>query len=94
MKYLHNRDVIHGRLKSRNCVVDGRFVLKVTEYGFNEIILTQGVDFDEGRPEGKSIRTHTLHSTYQSQQILHLIIYQVITQTKDTCVRFPPGQVM
>uniref|UniRef100_A0A674BX78 Guanylate cyclase n=1 Tax=Salmo trutta TaxID=8032 RepID=A0A674BX78_SALTR len=51
MKYLHNRDVIHGRLKSRNCVVDGRFVLKVTEYGFNEIILTQGVDFDEGRPE-------------------------------------------
>uniref|UniRef100_A0A8C7TYM3 Guanylate cyclase n=1 Tax=Oncorhynchus mykiss TaxID=8022 RepID=A0A8C7TYM3_ONCMY len=51
MKYLHNRDVIHGRLKSRNCVVDGRFVLKVTEYGFNEIITTQGVDFDEGRPE-------------------------------------------
>uniref|UniRef100_A0A8C7U0P4 Guanylate cyclase n=1 Tax=Oncorhynchus mykiss TaxID=8022 RepID=A0A8C7U0P4_ONCMY len=47
MKYLHNRDVIHGRLKSRNCVVDGRFVLKVTEYGFNEIITTQGVDFDE-----------------------------------------------
>ncbi|CAB1352606.1 unnamed protein product [Coregonus sp. 'balchen'] len=51
MKYLHNRDVIHGRLKSRNCVVDGRFVLKVTEYGFNEIISTQGVDFDEGKPE-------------------------------------------
>uniref|UniRef100_A0A8C7JU93 Guanylate cyclase n=1 Tax=Oncorhynchus kisutch TaxID=8019 RepID=A0A8C7JU93_ONCKI len=90
MKYLHNRDVIHGRLKSRNCVVDGRFVLKVTEYGFNEIITTQGVDFDEGRPEGKSTRTHTLHSTYQSQQILLLIIYQVITRTKYTCVRFPP----
>ena len=90
MKYLHNRDVIHGRLKSRNCVVDGRFVLKVTEYGFNEIITTQGVDFDEGRPDGKSTRTHTLDTTYQSQQILLLIIYQVITRTKDTCVRFPP----
>uniref|UniRef100_A0A6Q2ZQK4 Guanylate cyclase n=1 Tax=Esox lucius TaxID=8010 RepID=A0A6Q2ZQK4_ESOLU len=51
MKYLHHRGVIHGRLKSRNCVVDGRFVLKVTEYGFNEIILSQNIEFHEGRPE-------------------------------------------
>uniref|UniRef100_A0A673ZR50 Guanylate cyclase n=1 Tax=Salmo trutta TaxID=8032 RepID=A0A673ZR50_SALTR len=51
MKYLHNRNVIHGRLKSRNCVVDGRFVLKVTEYGFNEILSTQSINFDKGRPE-------------------------------------------
>uniref|UniRef100_A0A4W4FCT9 Guanylate cyclase n=1 Tax=Electrophorus electricus TaxID=8005 RepID=A0A4W4FCT9_ELEEL len=34
MKYLHHRSVCHGRLKSRNCVVDGRFVLKVTDYGY------------------------------------------------------------
>ncbi|XP_008071181.1 retinal guanylyl cyclase 2 [Carlito syrichta] len=38
MKYLHHREFVHGRLKSRNCVVDGRFVLKVTDYGFNEIL--------------------------------------------------------
>lgn len=57
MKYLHNRDVIHGRLKSRNCVVDGRFVLKVTEYGLNEILSTQSINFDKGRPEGKSMGT-------------------------------------
>ncbi|XP_026645152.1 retinal guanylyl cyclase 2 [Microtus ochrogaster] len=38
MKYLHHRKFIHGRLKSRNCVVDGRFVLKVTDYGFNDIL--------------------------------------------------------
>ncbi|XP_052027131.1 retinal guanylyl cyclase 2 [Apodemus sylvaticus] len=38
MKYLHHREFIHGRLKSRNCVVDGRFVLKVTDYGFNDIL--------------------------------------------------------
>uniref|UniRef100_A0A8C8IIB2 Guanylate cyclase n=1 Tax=Oncorhynchus tshawytscha TaxID=74940 RepID=A0A8C8IIB2_ONCTS len=36
MKYLHHREFPHGRLKSRNCVVDGRFVLKITDYGFNE----------------------------------------------------------
>uniref|UniRef100_A0A8C3AR92 Guanylate cyclase n=1 Tax=Cyclopterus lumpus TaxID=8103 RepID=A0A8C3AR92_CYCLU len=51
MKYLHNRDIIHGRLKSRNCVVDGRFVLKVTDYGFNEILIAQGIDTDEEKPE-------------------------------------------
>ncbi|XP_028277180.1 retinal guanylyl cyclase 1 [Parambassis ranga] len=51
MKYLHNRDVIHGRLKSRNCVVDGRFVLKVTDYGFNEIVIAQNIDVDEEKPE-------------------------------------------
>nr|XP_048284486.1 retinal guanylyl cyclase 2 [Myodes glareolus] len=38
MKYLHHRKFIHGRLKSRNCVVDGRFVLKVTDYGFNDVL--------------------------------------------------------
>ncbi|XP_048192187.1 retinal guanylyl cyclase 2 [Perognathus longimembris pacificus] len=38
MKYLHHREFVHGRLKSRNCVVDGRFVLKVTDYGLNDIL--------------------------------------------------------
>nr|XP_004659198.1 retinal guanylyl cyclase 2 [Jaculus jaculus] len=38
MKYLHHREFVHGRLKSRNCVVDGRFVLKVTDYGFNDVL--------------------------------------------------------
>uniref|UniRef100_A0AAY4D6W3 Guanylate cyclase n=1 Tax=Denticeps clupeoides TaxID=299321 RepID=A0AAY4D6W3_9TELE len=41
MKYLHHREFPHGRLKSRNCVVDGRFVLKITDYGLNEILETQ-----------------------------------------------------
>ncbi|XP_073335745.1 retinal guanylyl cyclase 1 isoform X2 [Pagrus major] len=51
MKYLHNRDIIHGRLKSRNCVVDGRFVLKVTDYGFNEILIVQNIETEEEKPE-------------------------------------------
>uniref|UniRef100_A0A671VJI3 Guanylate cyclase n=1 Tax=Sparus aurata TaxID=8175 RepID=A0A671VJI3_SPAAU len=41
MKYLHHRGVSHSRLKSRNCVVDGRFVLKVTDYGYNEVLEQQ-----------------------------------------------------
>ncbi|KAM3857696.1 retinal guanylyl cyclase 2-like [Diretmus argenteus] len=41
MKYLHMRGLSHGRLKSRNCLVDGRFVLKVSDYGLPMILHTQ-----------------------------------------------------
>uniref|UniRef100_A0A8C9U9T7 Guanylate cyclase n=1 Tax=Scleropages formosus TaxID=113540 RepID=A0A8C9U9T7_SCLFO len=47
MKYLHHRTVCHGRLKSRNCVVDGRFVLKVTDYGYNEVLEAQRFPYVE-----------------------------------------------
>lgn len=60
MKYLHNRDVVHGRLKSRNCVVDGRFVLKVTDYGFNEILISQSIESDDGKPESEFKCIHRL----------------------------------
>ncbi|XP_028320283.1 retinal guanylyl cyclase 2 [Gouania willdenowi] len=51
MKYLHHRDFSHGRLKSRNCVVDGRFVLKITDYGFNELLESQKAPAEEHPPE-------------------------------------------
>lgn len=36
MYFLHNSDIkVHGRLKTSNCVVDSRFVLKVTDFGLN-----------------------------------------------------------
>uniref|UniRef100_A0A3Q3JWN1 Guanylate cyclase n=1 Tax=Monopterus albus TaxID=43700 RepID=A0A3Q3JWN1_MONAL len=41
MKYLHHCSVPHTRLKSRNCLVDGRFVLKVTDYGYNKVLEAQ-----------------------------------------------------
>ncbi|XP_017326963.1 retinal guanylyl cyclase 2 isoform X1 [Ictalurus punctatus] len=51
MKYLHHRNVCHGRLKSRNCVVDGRFVLKVTDYGYNEVLESQRFPYVEPQPD-------------------------------------------
>ncbi|XP_007247112.2 retinal guanylyl cyclase 2 isoform X1 [Astyanax mexicanus] len=51
MKYLHHRGVCHGRLKSRNCVVDGRFVLKVTDYGYNEVLQAQRFPYTEPKAE-------------------------------------------
>ena len=37
MTYLHSTDIkSHGSLKSSNCVVDGRWVLKITDYGLTK----------------------------------------------------------
>lgn len=36
MVFLHNSVIFsHGKLKSSNCVVDNRFVLKITDYGLS-----------------------------------------------------------
>ncbi|KAH9369109.1 hypothetical protein HPB48_012788 [Haemaphysalis longicornis] len=38
MAYLHNSEIhSHGNLKSSNCVVDSRFVLKVTDFGLHNL---------------------------------------------------------
>ncbi|XP_067841462.1 retinal guanylyl cyclase 2 isoform X1 [Heptranchias perlo] len=51
MKYLHHRDFPHGRLKSRNCVVDGRFVLKIVDHGYLELLEAQRVPWQKPPPE-------------------------------------------
>ncbi|NXH75527.1 GUC2C protein, partial [Hydrobates tethys] len=39
MSYLHSsRTEVHGRLKSTNCVVDNRMVVKITDFGCNSIL--------------------------------------------------------
>uniref|UniRef100_A0A8C6XD09 Guanylate cyclase n=1 Tax=Naja naja TaxID=35670 RepID=A0A8C6XD09_NAJNA len=53
MKYLHHQEFPHGRLKSRNCVVDGRFVLKVTDHGYNELLEAQNVAQELMKPEDR-----------------------------------------
>ncbi|XP_077170514.1 retinal guanylyl cyclase 1 isoform X2 [Paroedura picta] len=53
MKYLHHREVVHGRLKSRNCVVDGRFVLKVTDHGYNQLLESQRIPRDKPKAEDR-----------------------------------------
>uniref|UniRef100_A0AAQ4QA32 Guanylate cyclase n=1 Tax=Gasterosteus aculeatus aculeatus TaxID=481459 RepID=A0AAQ4QA32_GASAC len=38
MLFLHNSVMVsHGNLKSSNCVVDGRFVVKITDYGLESL---------------------------------------------------------
>lgn len=38
MHFLHSSDInSHGDLKSSNCVVDSRFVLKITDFGLHQL---------------------------------------------------------
>ena len=42
MRYLHHSAIkYHGNLKSRNCIVDSRWVLKITDYGLPHINASQ-----------------------------------------------------
>ena len=43
MIYLHDSDIkSHGSLKSSNCVVNSRWVLKITDFGLNTFRSGQG----------------------------------------------------
>lgn len=38
MHFLHSTDIrSHGNLKSSNCVVDSRFVLKIADFGLHSL---------------------------------------------------------
>uniref|UniRef100_A0A3Q2E164 Guanylate cyclase n=1 Tax=Cyprinodon variegatus TaxID=28743 RepID=A0A3Q2E164_CYPVA len=40
MSYLHSSNIaVHGRLKSTNCVVDNRMVVKITDFGCHSILM-------------------------------------------------------
>ncbi|KAJ9584443.1 hypothetical protein L9F63_021218 [Diploptera punctata] len=44
MKYLHSSPIrVHGYLTSRNCVIDARWVLKITDYGLPAFFEAQNI---------------------------------------------------
>lgn len=57
MSYLHSSNIqVHGRLKSTNCVVDNRMVVKITDFGCHTIL-------NPGRGEaGSCLRSFALVS--------------------------------
>ena len=61
MKYLHHRGVSHARLKSGNCVVDGRFVLKITDFSYNEVLESQRFPYIEPPAEGEGTDQGHIH---------------------------------
>ncbi|XP_053703001.1 retinal guanylyl cyclase 1 [Synchiropus splendidus] len=101
MKYLHHRGIVHGRLKSRNCVVDGRFVLKVTDYGYNEILNALGINSDEEKPENllwtapELLRSSSLRrrGTFAGDiYSFSIIVQEVISRSSPFCMLDMPAK--
>lgn len=51
MRYLHseNQCRFHGRLTSHNCVIDSRWVLKITDYSLHLFYEVQGLEMNHQR---------------------------------------------
>ena len=62
MLYLHNSALlVHGNLKSSNCVVTSRWVLKVTDFGMRDLRAAADLDSQSNYQYYKSesyARTH------------------------------------
>lgn len=47
MSYIHNSEVsVHGKLRSCNCLIDGRFVLKISDFGLPSLTTPTEVQKD------------------------------------------------
>uniref|UniRef100_A0A3B4Z9V0 Guanylate cyclase n=1 Tax=Stegastes partitus TaxID=144197 RepID=A0A3B4Z9V0_9TELE len=73
MSYLHASDVqVHGRLKSTNCVVDNRMLVKITDFGCNAF-LSPGQDLwtapEHLRKEGTSQKGDVYSFSIIAQEI-------------------------
>lgn len=66
MHFLHSTDIhSHGSLKSSNCVVDSRFVLKITDFGLHELRTLSIEDIED---DG-------CYAYWKSKYILNIISY-------------------
>ncbi|XP_062373163.1 retinal guanylyl cyclase 2-like [Sardina pilchardus] len=99
MRYLHCHGIPHGRLKSRNCVVDGRFVLKVTEYGYPSLMDAQGISLEDTNPEEmlwtapEHLRNPKAGATFAGDVYSFAIIVQeVITRSAPFCMLDMPAK--
>lgn len=48
MLYIHNSEIrSHGNLKSSNCLVDARFVLKISDFGLHSLRAPKDLDLGD-----------------------------------------------
>ena len=64
LHYLHGSPIrCHGRLKSSNCVVDNRWLLKITDYGLPHLLTTKDDDINDDQ---KYRSTYCTRSSYSA----------------------------
>ena len=54
---LHRNGIIHGRLHSNNCVIDNRWVCKITDYGMDKFKQTHHNNNQEDETEYQKYRS-------------------------------------
>ncbi|XP_053198962.1 retinal guanylyl cyclase 2-like [Scomber japonicus] len=87
IRHLHLRGLSHGRLKSTNCLVDGRFVLKITDYGLPMILHSQNLSLPEDPQELLWTAPELLRNPVRGGSFagdvfsLSIIIQEVISRT-------------
>lgn len=72
MAYLHSSEMhVHGNLKSSNCVVDSRFVLKITDFGLHSVRKTStvGLNGTGNRSPKSNIVDETHYSFWRGKEI-------------------------
>lgn len=78
MSYLHSSNIeVHGHLKSTNCVIDNRMVVKITGFGFNTILSP-----DIGK--GSSVTAFTLTRILCLPQLKMFSSLQICGQLQST----------
>ena len=68
MIFLHASEIkSHGKLKSSNCVVDSRWVVKITDFGLHEFM------------EGEMEQTEGEHALYRSKCLFYMLMLFIVT---------------
>ncbi|XP_062509817.1 atrial natriuretic peptide receptor 1-like [Corticium candelabrum] len=67
MLYLYNKRILHGRLKLSNCVVDDRWVVKISDYGLPSL-----------RQQDNNVVAQLNYEAYQSQLRLSYLSPEIL----------------
>ncbi|XP_061611732.1 guanylyl cyclase C isoform X3 [Phyllopteryx taeniolatus] len=85
MSYLHASDIqVHGRLKSTNCVMDNRMVVKITDFGCNSF-LKPGRDLWTAPEHLRKEGTSQKGDIYSFAIIAHEIVLRKSTFYTECC---------
>ncbi|KAM9336605.1 guanylyl cyclase C [Symphorus nematophorus] len=85
MSYLHASHIqVHGRLKSTNCVVDNRMVVKITDFGCNSF-LSPGKDLWTAPEHLRKQGTSQKGDVYSFAIIAHEIVLRKSTFYTECC---------